>query len=252
MKNMKSLININTTKAMLSNAQYTLENMYVGDLSCMSDESDPVTGNLQSYEANETKWINPKSSFMFDDLIGEIVKSDKIRTVIHAITMSKFHKILRKSGVIKKIYDSSDFSFIWNYMGNEIIDNIDNESNDMKVVYLPKLIIPECIAETYREKAGNVEFNLIIIVIPDSYKDDVEDKRSRIVDTLQKSVTVAIFKKCRNLIIDISSISKNKEIVYDVIENMIKDSTVCKNISSVETVNDVKNKYILGFVISEF
>ena len=215
----------------------TINECYVGDLSCMIDESDPVVSipdNKKTIILNDGKYITTSRLIQF---LCETV--DEVKTIGHVITMSKFEKFIKKNELMKTLYSDTTFHIVWGYIGHEICDTIDS-GPDVKIIYLPKLMIPKSVVSLYSKNDSDVYYNLILMVVPEDFKDSFRDSRNWIGDMLKKMASVAIYKKCRNLIVNVPSITKEKDTADSVIDNMVKDPVIIKYIDSITKLGDTK------------
>lgn len=219
---------------LISSTKYTFENCYVGDLSCMTDESDK---NAQVPEKHGTVLRCPMKSrgrLRKTNVLDNVFSDTTKKTVVHVIKMSKIKKGNVKDQFIRDLYRTSSFSYIWNYIGKEILDALDNESEDIKVIYFPNIIIPSSVSEIYFESDNEDKtFNVLMLIVPNSYYDRFDDERKKTVDLLQKAISACIFKKNRDIILDASSFTKNSEMLIDIGKNMVQDANINKYIDQV-------------------
>lgn len=228
-------LNRENIQRIMKSVENTFSNCYVGDLSCMIDESD-VLGSTP--DDKKTVILNDGASFTPNRLMRYLCENpEKTETIAHVITMSKFNKFIKKSELMSQIVADSTFSIVWNYIGKDITDTID-ATPDIKVIYMPKLMIPLDVASIYVNDPKETYFNLILMVVPDSHKEKFDEKRAYAVDLLQKISTVAIYKKCRDIIFNTSSITKNRSMIDDILSNMVKNTMVVKHIDSVGKVQE--------------
>lgn len=218
----------------IKTTKYAIENCYIGDLACMDDKSDIVVGNDNTMKVAT---INPECPGY---VINAISKSDDIQTFAYVINMSKFHKLIKKSARMKDIYEYTSFSYIWNFIGKDVIRGIDDDTNNTKVIYIPRLCVNPVIVSLYtNDKKSEAFFNLLIIVTPDSVSDgkkNKKNKRESVNAVLKDMFTAAIYTKSKNILIDFESLNIDLELANSIFENIKKDTGLAKHINNIDFV----------------